>query len=271
MKERLSLRKKLAIIVFGTDTWAGQAFDFALIVMIVISIFAVMLESIPEVAAANPDFFYYFEWCITIIFTLEYLLRLYIADKWYKYAISGWGIVDLLSICPTYLSIFFQGYHFLLVIRILRLMRIFRVLRLIRFMHESQVLLQAIRASAYKIGVFVLFIFTLVVLLGTLMYVVEYGNPGFSSIPQSIYWGIVTITTVGYGDIVPMSIMGKFLAAVIMLSGYAIIAVPTGIVTAELTKNHTKLNKFICYSCKKNMQKNDNYCKNCGVNLKDKT
>lgn len=262
-----TLKEKLNTIIFGTDTKAGKLFDIVLLWLIVVSILVVVAESMPELGLRFPNGFYYIEWVFTIIFTLEYCLRIYVAKKKTQYIFSTWGIIDFLSIIPTYFSIFFVGYHYLLVIRILRLLRIFRILKLVRFSREGQILLAALKLSSYKIGVFISFIFTFVVLVGTLMYVIEHGNPGFSSIPASVYWGIVTVTTVGFGDIVPVTYLGKTLASFMMLAGYAIIAVPTGIVTAELTKKVREKNESKCPQCDKTVKNEDNFCSNCGRTL----
>lgn len=264
--QKQTIKQKLNTIIFGTDTKAGKLFDIILLWGILASIIVVVAESMPELGLRFPITFYYIEWFFTIVFTIEYLLRIYVAQKKTSYIFSAWGIIDILSICPTYFSIFFAGYHYLLVIRILRLLRIFRILRLVRFSREGQILLAALKLSGYKIGVFVSFIFTFVVLVGTLMYVVEHGNPGFSSIPASIYWGIVTVTTVGFGDIVPITYLGKTIASFMMLAGYAIIAVPTGIVTAELTKKVREKNQLKCPQCDHEVSNKSNFCSNCGRN-----
>lgn len=266
-----TIKERLYIIIFGTDTKAGKLFDILLLWAILVSILVVVAESMPELGLRFPITFYYLEWFFTIMFTIEYLLRIYVVHKKTKYIFSTWGIIDFLSISPTYFSIFFAGYHYLLVIRILRLLRIFRILRLVRFSREAQILLAALRLSSYKIGVFVSFIFTFVVLVGTVMYVVEHGNPGFSSIPASVYWGIVTVTTVGFGDIVPTTYLGKTIASFMMLAGYAIIAVPTGIVTAELTRKVRENNMLKCSKCEHPISSDSNFCSNCGQNISKDT
>lgn len=260
-------KERLNSIIFGTDTKEGKRFDIILLWVILISVLVVIAESMPELGLRFPKTFYYIEWFFTIAFSIEYLVRIYIAEKARKYIFSFWGIIDFLSVIPTYFSIFFAAYHYLLVIRILRLLRIFRILKLVRFTREGQVLLAALKLSAYKIAVFITFIFTFIVLLATLMYVVEHGNPGFSSIPASIYWGIVTVTTVGFGDIIPMTYLGKAIASFMMLSGYAIIAVPTGIVTAELTKKAREKHQSECPKCDRPVKNADNFCANCGQTL----
>ncbi len=267
MTEQQTIKEKLNNIIFGTDTKSGKLFDVVLLWLILASVLVVVAESMPELGLRFPNGFYYLEWFFTIVFTMEYILRIYVAEKKTKYIFSSWGIIDFLSIAPTYFSILIAGYHYLLVIRILRLLRIFRILRLVRFSREGQVLLTALKLSSYKIGVFISFIFTFVVLVGTLMYVIEHGNPGFSSIPASVYWGIVTVTTVGFGDIVPVTYLGKTLASFMMLAGYAIIAVPTGIVTAELTKKIREKNQSKCPKCDSMVKNEDNFCANCGCTL----
>lgn len=268
MTEQPTIKEKLNTIIFGTDTKAGKQFDIVLLWFILISVTAVVAESMPELGSRFPDFFYYVDWAFTFIFSIEYVLRIYAAQKRRKYIFSCWGIIDFLSICPTYLSIFVAGYHYLLVIRVLRLLRIFRILRLVRFTREGKMLLVALKLSIYKISVFISFMLTFVVLVGTLMYVIEHGNPGFSSIPSSIYWGIVTVTTVGFGDIVPATYLGKAIASFMMLAGYAIIAVPTGIVTAELTRKRTEKNPAICTNCGQALKGVDHFCSNCGEKVK---
>jgi len=256
-------RKKAYNIIFNADTKEGKLFDIILLIAILVNVSLVTIESMPEIGQKHPKTFYIIDWVFTIIFTVEYMFRIYSSPDRRKYIFSYWGLIDLLSILPTYLSLIFVGYHYLLMVRVLRLLRVFRVLKLMRFTREGQLLLQALKLSAYKIIVFISFIFTFVVLIGSLMYVIELGNPGFSSIPSSIYWGIVTITTVGFGDIVPATYLGKCLASFIMLSGYAIIAVPTGIVTVELNKMRNK--KEACISCNYAIDINDNYCSSCGA------
>ncbi|HYF04101.1 MAG TPA: ion transporter [Patescibacteria group bacterium] len=263
----MTLREKIRIIIFETNTRAGHLFDVALLGLILGSVIAVILESVPEIGGRFAGAYYFLDWVFTIIFTFEYLLRIYSSDDRKRYIFSAWGIIDLLSILPTYISLFITGYHYLLVIRILRLLRVFRVLRLVRFSREGQVLVNALKASAYKIGVFISFMLTLVVLLSTLMYVVERGNPGFASIPSSIYWGIVTITTVGFGDIVPKTFLGKFITSFIMLCGYSIIAIPTGIVTVELSQKKNNSVEKLCPVCRNICREKDNFCSNCGVHF----
>ena len=228
-------RRTLHEVVFEAETPAGRAFDLVLIVLILLSILAVLLESVPSVRLAWGRELQWFEWAITILFTLEYVLRLVSVERPFAYARSFFGVVDLLSVLPTYLSLLFPGAQSLLVIRSLRLLRIFRVLKLTHFVGEAQVLRRALRASSRKIAVFLVTVLTLVLIIGSAMYLIEGPEHGFTSIPLSIYWAIVTMTTVGYGDLAPQTVAGRILASAVMIIGYGIIAVPTGIVTAELT------------------------------------
>jgi voltage-gated potassium channel len=221
-------------IIFEADTPAGKAFDVALLVLIILSVVAVTLESTAAVADRYGPWLRAFEWVVTIIFTIEYLFRLYCVSKPARYARSFFGIVDLLAILPTYLSLIIPGAQSLIVIRALRLLRVFRVLKLAHFVGEASELTTALRASARKIIVFLGAVLTIVVIVGSIMYLIEGEANGFTSIPVSIYWAIVTMTTVGYGDIAPQTALGKILASAIMIMGYGIIAVPTGIVSVEL-------------------------------------
>lgn len=265
----MSIKQKLYKIIFEHDTRAGKNFDIVLLWLILISVLTVMLESIPEIGSQYNTVFLWIEYTFTFLFTIEYLLRIIISPKPISYVWSFWGVIDLLSILPTYLSFFYLGYHYLLVVRIFRLLRVFRILKLARFNSESKVLVAALKASSYKVSIFLLAVFTITILMGTTMYVIEGGEKGFTSIPQSIYWAIVTITTVGYGDIVPQTVVGKMLSSFIMILGYAIIAVPTGIVTVELS--NLKKEKVNCPNCDTVLNPTDNYCSNCGINLNTKT
>lgn len=266
----MTLRRRLYIIIFGTDTPAGKAFDIGLLIAIVASIVIVMLESVPSIDALYDQLFKKIEWILTIAFTIEYIVRIYVTDKKLKYVFSFYGLIDLLSILPTYLSLVFTGGSYLLIIRALRLLRVFRILKLGRFLGESEQLVSAIRASRHKITVFMGAVITLVLILGTLMYLVEGGQSGFTSIPRSVYWAIVTLTTVGYGDITPQTVVGQLISSMVMILGYAIIAVPTGIVTAELTKKAETANQISCNTCGKWGHTPDAiYCKHCGERLPD--
>ena len=263
----MSIRKKLYIIIFGTNTPQGKAFDIGLLIAIVASIIVVMLESVPSIDANYDELFKKIEWVLTIAFTLEYLTRIYITDKKWNYIFSFYGIIDFLSILPTYLSLIFSGGSYLLIIRALRLLRIFRILKLGRFMGEGEQLASAIKSSRHKITVFMGAVVTLVLILGTLMYLVEGGDGGFTSIPRSVYWAIVTLTTVGYGDITPRTVIGQFISSLVMILGYAIIAVPTGIVTAELTKKPDLQKLKKCKACGGDGQ--DHVATYCGEKLTD--
>ena len=222
-------------VVFRSDSPAGRAFDVGLIAAILVSVGVVMLESVAGVRARHGAALRAAEWAFTVLFTAEYALRLMIVRRPIRYAASFFGVVDLLAVAPSYLSLVVPGAQFLLVIRLLRILRVFRVLKLVRYLDEANTLGAALLASRRKIAVFIFVVVTIVTVLGSLMYLVEGGRNGFTSIPQSVYWAVVTLTTVGYGDISPKTPLGQALATVIMILGYGIIAVPTGIVTVELT------------------------------------
>lgn len=258
----MTTKQNLYRVVFGTDTKAGRAFDVVLLWSVLLSVLVVVLESVPDISQNYHDLFYGIEWGFTILFSIEYMIRVWISPKPYKYILSFWGLIDLLSVLPTYLGLFFGGYHYLLVVRIFRLLRIFRILKLVRFSSEANTLIIALKASLYKVTIFFLTVLTFVILLGTLMYVVEGKTNGFTSIPQSIYWAVITITTVGYGDIVPHTVLGKFVSSFIMIIGYAIIAVPTGIVTAEMTRTKEVTKK--CTKCQSENNITSSYCSHCG-------
>jgi voltage-gated potassium channel len=264
-----SFRDKLFTVIFGTETTAGRAFDVALLWLIVGSVVAVMAESIPVLGNRFAKIFMYLEWVFTFLFTLEYLLRVFITHKPLKYIFSFWGIIDFLAIIPTYLGFIYSGYGYFRIIRTLRLLRVFRILKLSRYTKESSVLFDALRDSLYKISVFLASVLAVVIIMGTLLYVVEEDNYGFTSIPSSIYWAIVTVTTVGYGDVIPLTVAGKIIASVIMITGYAIIAIPTGIVTVELSKKSFKTKE--CPKCKTQNPKTSRYCHYCGKQLYDDT
>lgn len=259
------MRRKLYRIIFETDTKAGRLFDVVLLWLILISVAIVVIESIPEIGHSYAFEFHSVEWVFTILFSIEYGLRIWSSPSPRRYIFSIWGFIDLFSILPTYLSLALPGYHYLLVVRIFRLLRVFRILKLVRFSQEALILVRAMKASSYKIGVFLFSVLTTIVLLGTLMYVIEGGSSGYTSIPQSIYWAIVTVTTVGYGDIVPLTVVGKILSSISMIIGYAIIAVPTGIITVELSR--TAKIDLICPSCKAMNQSNAVYCSQCGEKI----
>ncbi len=228
------IRERVAEVVFGTDTWAGRAFDVVLIVAILASVLVVMLETVASVREDAGPLLRGAEWFFTVLFTAEYAVRLWSSPRPLRYATSFFGVVDLLSILPTYLSLFVRGTQALLTVRAFRLVRIFRVLKLGRYTSEASSLGHALARSRQKITVFLAVVATLVIFLGSIMYLVEGPEHGFTSIPRSVYWAIVTLTTVGYGDITPHTVGGQVLASLVMILGYGIIAVPTGIVTVEL-------------------------------------
>jgi voltage-gated potassium channel len=260
-------KDRLYEIIFEADTTAGRIFDITLLICIVLSVVTVMLESVVGIQAEAGKILYALEWGFTIIFTIEYIARLIVVKYKRNYVFSFFGIVDLLSILPSYLAIFFYGAQSLMIIRVLRFLRIFRIFKMVKFVGESNVLMQALKASRHKIIVFMITIITSVVIAGTLMYLIEGGENGFTSIPRSIYWAIVTMTTVGYGDIAPQTSLGQSLAALIMILGYGIIAVPTGIVSAEMIqqKSREKLSTQCCPVCFKEGHDTDAvHCKFCG-------
>lgn len=264
-----SFKNKLYHIIFEADTTSGKLFDIVLIFAILLSVVVVMLDSVAELNEKYSDIFYFTELALTFLFTLEYIARIYISEHKLKYIFSFYGIVDFLSIFPTYFSFFFSTKTTpLITIRTLRLLRVFRVLKLIGFITEAGELKTAMKASQKKILVFLLTILALVTILGTLMYMIESGEAGFTSIPKSVYWAIVTLTTVGYGDIAPITSTGQFIASLIMILGYAIIAVPTGIVSTEMNtlKKSSKDSELkTCKNCHENLNRaSANYCSNCG-------
>ena len=263
------LRNKLHEIIFEADTRAGKFFDVILIVSIMASVIMVMLDSVSSIQQDHGELLYLGEWIFTLLFTIEYILRLYCVGRPLSYATSFFGIVDLLAVLPTYLSIFFPGTQYLLVIRVLRVLRIFRVLKLAKYVGETRLLIQALRASRRKITVFLFAVLTLVIIFGALMYLIEDLDSGFTSIPRSIYWAIVTLTTVGYGDISPKTNLGQAVSAIIMIIGYGIIAVPTGIVTAELTQVYKlSVSTQACPQCSAEGHDTDaKFCKYCGSAL----
>ena len=269
--EDKSYKHRIHDIIFEADTKLGKIFDEILLVFILLSVSVVMLDSVKEISINYKQYLIGAEWFFTIIFSIEYLLRIWATKNSKTYIFSIYGIIDLLSILPTYISLFLVGTHFLMIIRILRLLRVFRVLKLMQFLGASHSLLQSLKNSRHKIAVFFFFIVLIVTIMGSMMYIVESPETGFTSIPKSVYWAIVTLTTVGYGDIAPQSILGQSLASVIMLLGYAIIAVPTGIITSEMlnaNKNKTHTNTQVCCRC--NFEEHDddaNYCKICGEAL----
>jgi len=259
-------------IIFEADTPAGKLFDMALILLILLSVLTVMLDSVAAYRDAYGTLFYRLEWFFTIVFTIEYLLRLICIARPLRYAASFFGVVDLLAILPTYLSLFVPGSHYLLVIRLLRVLRVFRVLKIAHYVGEADLLMRAMHASRRKISLFLFTVVNLATIAGSLMYVIEGASSGFTSIPRSIYWAIVTLTTVGYGDISPVTPLGQVIATFIMLMGYGIIAVPTGIVTAEITR--ATANQYLamraCHACGGEFHSRDaNYCKHCGAKVEE--
>lgn len=263
-------RRKLYVIIFESHTPAGKGFDIALLIFILASILTVVLESVQSIRVDYTLLLINLEWFFTIIFTIEYFLRIITSPRPLRYILSFYGLVDLLSILPTYLTFFYSGSKFLVVIRGLRLLRIFRILKLSRFLGEAETLKKALKGSVAKIIVFIGAVMTIVIIIGALMYLIEGPENGFDNIPVSIYWAVVTITTVGYGDIAPKTTEGQILATLLMLLGYGIIAVPTGIVSAELTRADRKSRPTVrpCPHCKpEDHQPDSQYCRFCGLQL----
>lgn len=265
------LRQKVYIIIYGSSTLAGKTFDLLLLGVILLSLVLIMMASITRFDNQYHTFFIVSEWIITIFFSIEYILRIISNKKPLNYIFSFYGIVDLLSLLPMYLSFFFPGSEALGVIRSLRLLRLFAILDLLPFISQSSHIKESLKASRNKIIVFVYFVVVMSIVLGTVMFIVEGRSNGFTDIPNSIYWCIVTMTTVGYGDIAPVTPVGKFIASFIMIMGYGIIAVPTGIVTAEFAKNRRKYHiKNHCPRCKTYIYNEyANFCYNCGKKLVD--
>jgi len=266
-----SFRHKIHEIIFEADTFYGKLFDIVLLITIVSSVVAVMLESIDSIHQQYGDILRIFEWIVTILFTIEYFLRIYAVNKPLKYIFSFMGIIDLLAIIPTYLIFIFPAAHFFTVVRSIRLIRVFRVFKLSHYLRGAHTMQIALRSSRPKIIVFLFFVMILVIVLGTLMYIIEGSadTKGFDNIPNSIYWAIVTLTTVGYGDVFPATAFGKVVASFIMILGYGIIAVPTGIVTAEFSrKKREKVSTQACPDCTTEGHEVDaKFCKKCGAEL----
>jgi len=264
-------KKEIHDIIFSTDTKTGKLFDIILMIVIILSIIVVMLDSVPWIHDTYGTELFIAEWIFTILFTIEYILRISTAYSKARYAFSFYGIIDLLAILPTYISLFLAGYQYLIIIRVLRLLRIFRILKLYRFIGASTHLVSSMKASRHKIAVFLSAVMAIVVVMGAAMYLIEGPENGFRSIPESIYWAIITLTTVGYGDITPLTPLGKALASIIMITGYSIIAVPTGIITAELSKKkkpEDKSEQLCCEECGCEDHDTDaTYCKVCGKEL----
>lgn len=264
-------KRKLHEVIYEADTPAGKWFDLILFLLIIASIAVVMLESIESVELRYANELNIAEWIVTILFSIEYVARIISIKKPKDYIFSFYGIIDFLSTIPKYLSVFFIGSHALVALRALRLLRVFRILKLARFIGEGNQMSTALKASRARISVFLLAVFMLCIILGTIMYMIEGGaDSGFTSIPRSVYWAIVTLTTVGYGDIAPVTGFGQFIASIIMILGYAIIAVPTGIVTSEITKrnNRVHLNTQNCPNCSASYHRDDaDFCYDCGHKL----
>lgn len=265
-------KRELHIIIYGTHTPAGKLFDILLLVLILYSIIIVMLESVPRFDSKYHEFLNISEWVVTVLFSIEYILRIVCIKRPTSYIFSFFGIIDFLSTVPKYLSYFFVGSQYLTAFRALRLLRVFRILKLVRFVGESNNLVRSLKASRTKIFVFVFFVLVVSVLLGTLMYLIEGPEHGFNSIPHSVYWTIVTLTTVGYGDISPETALGQFIATFIMIIGYGIIAVPTGIVSAEYVSSKNRDEGIdegrSCPNCSAEIYRSDaHFCRKCGFDL----
>jgi len=262
-------RLRLHRVIFQSDTRAGRAFDIALLISILLSVLVVMLDSVASVRERFGEELYFLEWFFTLLFTVEYMLRLLAVSRPARYSASFFGVVDLIAIVPTYLSLALPESRYLLVVRVLRLLRIFRIFKLAEYLAQADVITRALRAAMPKITVFLFAVGTSTVIIGSLMYVIEGQENGFTSIPQSVYWAIVTLTTVGYGDISPQTPVGQTLAALVMILGYGIIAVPTGIVTVELTRaTPRQAMATVCPACGKEGHDRDaSFCKFCGGKL----
>jgi len=275
-----NLKSKLHTIIYEADTPMGKLFDVVLLILILVSVILVMLESVASIDTHYHDFLYFGEWVITIFFTIEYILRIITVKKASNYIFSFYGIIDFLSTIPLYLSFILAGSNALLAVRALRLLRVFRILKITRYMGEANKLNKALRDSKPKILVFLFAVLILSIIAGTIMYLVEGEQSGFVSIPISVYWCIVTLTTVGFGDIAPVTPLGQFIAAIIMIMGYGIIAVPTGIVSAEYASKKTTtlddpeyihVNTQSCQNCNENNHHdNAEFCHKCGSTLHQK-
>lgn len=265
-------KDKLYIIIFRASTPAGKRFDIALLIAIFLSVIIILIDSVPSLHFRYGNILRTLEWVFTILFTIEYILRIIILERKFKYIFSPLGLIDLLSILPAYLSIVYTSYQFFMVLRSFRILRVFKILNIRGFLSAGHFISKALYNSYRKILLFMMFIVLLVIIIGSVMYIVEKDTPGFESIPESIYWAAVTITTVGYGDVSPFTPLGKFLSVIVMLCGYSIIAVPTGIVTSEMYRSReeeeTKESKDACPRCgHKGMRKNARFCDTCGEQL----
>lgn len=269
-KESSNWQDSMYNVIFKADTISGKCFDVVLIIIIALSVITVIINTVNTIEQEYGDILNLAEWVFTIIFTIEYILRLICCKKPIAYARSFFGIVDLFAVLPTYISFFLPGSQVLIVIRILRVLRVFRVLKLVKYIGESDLLIDALRSSRRKITVFLFSVLTIAIIFGSIMYLVETPENGFTSIPRGIYWAVVTLTTVGYGDMIPKTHIGQAISMVIMIMGYGIIAVPTGIVTAEITRamGHKKVASNICEGCGYRWHDDDAvYCKHCGNSL----
>jgi voltage-gated potassium channel len=261
-------KHRLYSIIFESGTRSGKAFDVCLLIAIVLSVTVVMLESVKPVRAAHPVLLHNAEWVFTILFTLEYAARLLCVQRPLRYVWSFYGIIDLVSFLPSYITLFVATANYLLVIRVLRLLRIFRILKLTHFTQEGETLMTALRASRRKITVFIFTVFAIVLIVGTVMYLIEGEENGFDSIPRGVYWAIVTLTTVGYGDVTPHTVVGRILACVIMILGYGIIAVPTGIFSVELSEAARTKEARTCTNCRTiETDRAARFCRRCGTLL----
>ena len=265
----LSLRERLFVIIFEADTRSGRLFDQLLILAILLSLMVIMLDSVEDIAAEHAPVFSALEWFFTGLFSAEYLMRLYAAKRRWRYATSFYGVVDLLAILPTYLALVFPELNALMTVRTLRLLRVFRVFKLTEYLTEVTMLAGALRASQRKIMVFLSVVLMVVMVMGTIMYVIEGPENGFTSIPVSIYWAITTMTTVGFGDIAPKTDLGRFISSIMMLMGWGTLAVPTGIVTTEMAfQRGPRSTTRVCRECMaEGLGTTDNFCRHCGARL----
>lgn len=261
-----TFRSRINHFFFDSDSRSGRIFDIILLILILVSVLVVILESVPTIHNNFGNQLRIIEWCFTIAFTLEYVLRIYSSNKVSRYIFSFYGIIDLLAILPAYTSLLFVGTQSLLIIRACRLLRVFRILKVNRYLQAGQMLIEALKMSRHKIGVFLFAVITVVLLLGTVIYLIEGEENGFTSIPISIYWAIVTLTTVGYGDITPHTMAGQFVSGLLMIIGYAIIAVPTGIISVEMARGQKRFT--LCKNCgNDDNDRNARFCKSCGHQL----
>nr|WP_242495022.1 ion transporter [Salinicola tamaricis] len=269
-----SFRKQLFQIIFESDTRAGKTFDIALITLILLSVVVVFVDSVPHLHQHYGEWFLLVEWIFTLIFTLELVLRLYCLERPLRYLKSFYGVLDLLAILPTWLSLFLPGAQSLLVLRILRVLRVFRVLRLMEFVGEGRMLVQALRRSQRKILLFLITVLLIITIFGALIYMIEPPEAGFTSMPRSMYWAIVTLTTVGYGDIAPVTPIGQFISAFMMVLGYSILAVPTGVFSAEVIRSirEERYSDEACPGCgHEGHERDSRYCRLCGTWLDEES